>query len=223
MGRLHHLKVTLPRNIADNSDYPNIEFSVVDYNSPDGLYEWIHDEMAEHLRSGLIRYLRTTEPTTYHFSRAKNMSHQLATGDILCALDADNFTGKYFATYINNVTLEDPKTVGFSNSSKYRGTEGRLFIHRDHFEMLNGYDERFEGYSWEDYDLLERARNSGLQAVVIPKRFLLCIPHGHKERELYSCMSRREGIRKNTRMYRATSVNSYIDMLNDKGCVIEEE
>ena len=45
MNRLHHIRQTLPKNIADNSDYENVEFILLDYNSSDGLEEWVKETM----------------------------------------------------------------------------------------------------------------------------------------------------------------------------------
>ena len=42
MDRLSDLKQTLPQNIQDNLDYPNVEFVVLDYNSKkDDVDGWI--------------------------------------------------------------------------------------------------------------------------------------------------------------------------------------
>ena len=62
MGRLHDLKQTLPKNIEDNRDYPNVEFVILDYNSDDGLEDWMRRNMMEHIESGLVSYYHTTEP-----------------------------------------------------------------------------------------------------------------------------------------------------------------
>ena len=40
MDRLHDLERTLPKNMEDNSDYPNMEYVVLDYNSQDSLEQW---------------------------------------------------------------------------------------------------------------------------------------------------------------------------------------
>src|SRR5580704_1798101 len=53
-GRLHHLRRTLPQNIADNRDYPNLEFVLLDYNSTDGLGEWVRHELSEEIASGRL-------------------------------------------------------------------------------------------------------------------------------------------------------------------------
>jgi len=44
MGRLQHLRETLPRNLADS---PNAEFVVFDYNLPDELAKWSHPVVQE--------------------------------------------------------------------------------------------------------------------------------------------------------------------------------
>ena len=53
MNRLHHLKKTLPQNIKDNQDYEDCVFVVLNYNSRDGLHEWMLENMAEQIKSGL--------------------------------------------------------------------------------------------------------------------------------------------------------------------------
>ena len=49
MNRLHHLKMTLQKNISDNRDYSNLEFIILDYNSSDGLGEYIRDNFNEEI------------------------------------------------------------------------------------------------------------------------------------------------------------------------------
>jgi len=45
MGRLYNLKETLPANMEANQSYPDLEFVVIDYNSPDGLGDWIKENI----------------------------------------------------------------------------------------------------------------------------------------------------------------------------------
>ena len=52
MNRLKHLRRTLPKNIADNKDYDNCVFVVLNYNSQDGLHEWMLKEMAAEIKGG---------------------------------------------------------------------------------------------------------------------------------------------------------------------------
>ncbi|MFD2148711.1 glycosyltransferase family 2 protein [Mucilaginibacter antarcticus] len=62
MNRLSHLKQTLKRNILDNEDYPNLEFILLDYNSTDGLKEYVRSELHTFITSKKLVYYRTEEP-----------------------------------------------------------------------------------------------------------------------------------------------------------------
>ena len=79
MNRLSDLIQTLPKNIQDNADYPNAEFLLLDYNSTDGLEEWVHDTMREHLDSGRLRYCRT-EASRFCPNHSRNVSFARSTG-----------------------------------------------------------------------------------------------------------------------------------------------
>ena len=57
-----HLRETLPANINDNRDFPNIEFVVLNYNSKDDIDNWILNNMQEHMHSGRLKYYKTAEP-----------------------------------------------------------------------------------------------------------------------------------------------------------------
>src|SRR4051794_24309230 len=96
MNRLGHLRETLPRNLIAATGRGPVEFVVLDYNSSDGLAEWTADVLGSHLASGLVRYYRTPRPARFHMSHAKNVAHQLAVGDVVCNLDADNILGSGF-------------------------------------------------------------------------------------------------------------------------------
>lgn len=106
-----HLKKTLPRNIKDNIDYPDVEFVVLDYNSNDGITEWILRKFKKETASGMIKIYQTKTPENFHMSNAKNLAHLNAEGGILCNLDADNYTGRDFAFYLNHVFCENRNVI----------------------------------------------------------------------------------------------------------------
>src|SRR5688572_14300277 len=89
MNRMHHLMLTLPKNIQTNRHYGNLEFIVMDYNSADGLSAWIKNEMSEYLAQGLLVYYQYDEARFFDRSHSRNMMFKLATGDIVCNVDAD--------------------------------------------------------------------------------------------------------------------------------------
>jgi hypothetical protein len=93
MGRLEFLKKTLRYNLNIISQHNNCELVLLDYNSNDGLGDWVRDNFKNELANSLLVYYRTSEPRYFHMSHAKNLSHRLGEGKILCNLDADNYLG----------------------------------------------------------------------------------------------------------------------------------
>jgi hypothetical protein len=187
MNRLHHIKETLRTNIQNNSDYPDVEFVLVDYNSGDGLEAWVMDNFKSELASSTLRFFRTEAPTIYRSSHAKNMAHRASTGDIVCNLDADNFTGPGFAYYLNEHFTSNP--AGFLSVDYFdkfgtkSDTIGRIACFRKDFETVGGYDEKIRGYGYGDIDLCERLKRLGKKQHFINNEELLrTIDHSTEER-----------------------------------------
>jgi hypothetical protein len=99
-GRTQHLERTLPQNLLDNSNYPNVKFIVLNYSSQDHLMAYLRDEHAEDIASGKLVVYTYPGADKFQMAHAKNMAHRLGIlegADILVNLDADNFTGPGFA------------------------------------------------------------------------------------------------------------------------------
>lgn len=188
-GRLEHLKQTLPANLNAEKQNPHVEFVVLDYGDTDGLGEWIHEHFQPEIESGRLRYARF-ETEYFRMAHAKNMSHRVATGDILCNVDADNFLAPNFSRWLEKTFKANPQSVVTSLAltpagvlkqrgerilkgkspalSRDGGIGGRIAIRADNFYRLGGYDERIEGWGPDDLQFCLRARDSGLEAVRIP-------------------------------------------------------
>ena len=194
MGRTHHLKQTLLQNIHDSTGpgAPDVEFVVVDYNSRDGLKEWIltEPELQPFLESDVLKYARYPEATSFHHAHAKNMAHRLATGDFLCNLDADNFLGYGFASRLAQNFGRDSDALVLPDLSltrhtpvEERGFYGRIAMSAKNFLKLGGYDEDRRGWGGEDTDLILRALSSGMKADPFSeKSFMQVVGHTHAER-----------------------------------------
>ncbi len=188
MGRLHHLRQTLPRNLADNCDYPNLEFLLLDYADREGLEEWVRTEMEEHLASGRLVYHRTPDPRRFHCAHAKNMAMRLATGELLCNVDADNLTGHHFAFHVAERLREYDFLTGClypgERMDPYcdQGTSGRTAVRRPAFYHAGGFDEAMVGWGHDDLDFYARLKALGYRGASIDGRFLACIAHGDAER-----------------------------------------
>jgi hypothetical protein len=187
MNRLHHLQQTLPRNISDNEAYEHLEFVVLDYNSTDGLGKWINSHMGAYLENGRLQYYHTLEPACYHPAHSRNMAFLLSKGQLVCNIDADNFSGGHFAAYLNKQFCENEKSVlitfGGSRQLAPKDAYGRVCITRNDFIAVNGYDECIDQYCGEDIDLAKRIMQLGRETVVIEEEaFLHTIAHDDAER-----------------------------------------
>lgn len=185
MNRLHHLKQTLPQNIVDNSDYPDVEFVVIDYNSQDGLEDWIHEEMSEYMALGILTYIKVEGPKYFHRSHSRNVAFLAARGEIVVNIDADNFAGKGFAHFINKQFQSQENIFLIPDKEQVDSTEtfGKVSVRKEDFLALKGYDEQLVGWGFEDLDLYTRLQRFGLveKRFTVPE-FARCIVHDINER-----------------------------------------
>ena len=158
MNRLIHFQSTLERNLKDNDDYPNFEIVLLDYNSSDGLENWAISKLTEHITSGKIVFYRTEQPKYFHRSHSRNICFRLASGDILCNVDADNYTGSGFASYVDNIFEKYSDIYLASSLTSSNDVLGRVCVKKSHFFSVSGYDESMEGYGFEDIDLRNRLK-----------------------------------------------------------------
>lgn len=183
MNRLHHIRETLPANIKEN-DFPESEFVLLDYNSTDGLDDYIRNNFEEELRTGKLVYYKYKDADAFQRCHARNMALQLAKGAILCNVDADNFLGPSFDKYVLEFFSTDKKTclTGLNNAYAHDAS-GKLCLSKDDFFNVTGYDENFVGYGFEDFDLVNRIQLNGTIAFTINvSSFLRTIRHGPEER-----------------------------------------
>lgn len=181
MDRLHHIRETLPANIRANRRFKRAEFVILDYSSRDGLEDWIRSEMSDHIQSGLVLYAQMPGQTRFHMAHAKNVAHRLARGEILCNLDADNFTGYGFAAFLNRILRPDRLAIVKGNK---KGVYGRIALRREHFFKLGGYCEEMRyGWGHEDADFAARASRMGMKSIYF-RPGGSAIQHDDRERAL---------------------------------------
>lgn len=223
-GRLQHLKETLPQNMRDNGSYA--KFLVLDYNSQDGLCEWLRSECACEIESGRLAVYTYTGSDTFQMAHAKNMAHRLGIlegGDILVNLDADNYTGPHFARYIlDQFGVErDEDIFLWSRMQKGvldRGISGRIAVSKKAFLLAGGYDEQFNEWGPDDKDFNHRLRRLGFVPVEIPEEYLKAIRHNDKMRfrEYPHVLSR--GASGDVRFERVCTDTSTIANFGNIGC-----
>ena len=166
MGRAHQLEETYLQNIKDNLPHGDLNFILLNYNSPDNLDEWVAENLTEYIDKKIVTYIKTAVPEKWSMSITKNITGRYATGDIICWLDADNFTGKFYAKYLRAEFEENPDIVCRVRGG--RGCSGRVSILKKYFEDIKGYDESFIGWGYDDTDFSERCKKYfGLEEVRI--------------------------------------------------------
>lgn len=188
-GRTQHLRQTLKRNLADNADYPNCTFVLLNYGSQDDLMQFVRDEVREALDDNILTVYTYVNVGPFRMAHAKNAAHRLAIregADILVNLDADNFTGAGFASYLAqkfrgraDLYMAIDKIVPGVTP---RGVMGRIVCTRDQFLQVGGYDERFEEWGPDDKDFNQRLRRAGYQWEALDMRFMDCVKHTDRMR-----------------------------------------
>jgi len=187
MNRLYHLRETLLQNITDALEYPESEIILLDYNSSDEMEQWSKEYLGEYIRNNRLIYYKTFEPQVYSHSHSKNLAFKLATGDIVCNINADNYIGEGFAAYLNQAFRERPDAFLVGDNvlirEQFRGTAGKVCLFRDDFLRVGGFDERMTVYGWEDTDFTNRLQYAGLQKREFSDiRYLVAIEHSNEER-----------------------------------------
>ena len=196
MNRTMHLRESLPRNIRDNINYPNLEIVLLDYGSKDDMGEWVRSSLSRFLQSGVIRYFKNEEPEFFKISHAKNMAFKLATGDILCSVDADNFTGQGFVEYVHDMFSRDEDIFlaapPIGAKKKWWDVQGRICLWKKDFCAVRGYDEQIIDYGYEDLDFKERLCGLGrVRTKIDNAEFLHAIKHDDRLRVIEGFSSKR--------------------------------
>ena len=197
MGRLHHLSQTLPKNLEDNKDHPDVEFVILNYNSQDGLDEWMKQYVPQ-MQSGRILYLKESTAKWYSMTHTRNIAFKAATGDVVCNVDADNLTGP-FATELNRLALEFKEKALFSKGKRL--LHGRLgFFKKEFVGMLGGYDEDLIGYGHDDRDIFDRAMALGFKIARFDgTTYIQRLHHGRAERVEHMLEKDRRGMEERNR------------------------
>jgi|GEM_PF-1070753 len=203
MGRLEHLKQTLPKNLHDNPE-KDVQFVVVNYGGDPEMESWIKRSFPDEIHEGRLKYVSYPAAEYFHMAHAKNMAHRLADGRIVCNLDADQFTGPGFASYIvsemrdekdehgkpvksNIYCRHDPVQMVQEAPDKHSSL-GKIAVKKADFDAIRGYDESISGWGDDDRQLIARLTvQRGLRAHAIPMEFAHPIQHSDEVRlENYS-------------------------------------
>lgn len=189
-NRFHQISKTLGRNLKDNESLQkDVEFILVDFDSHDGLRDWVLTNFSEELASGYLKFFHTAELPSWDCSVAKNTSHYLATGTILVNLDCDNYTGKNGALFVlKQFSIYGPKLLLHQASGKPSdGSFGRIAVRRSYFLAVGGYNQSFNPMGYQDTDLIHRLIAHGLFYIIkTQSAYNQAIPNTKEESIKYS-------------------------------------
>jgi len=141
--------------------------------------------------NGRLLCYRTNQPLSFSHSHSKNLAFNLAGGDIVCNINADHYTGKGFARYVNEMFNENGNCVlttidRHKTKKDYHPAKdvfGKVCVKKDDFLKISGFDERMNSYGFEDWDFVNRLELIGLKRVLIDDfKYLEFISHNDEER-----------------------------------------
>jgi hypothetical protein len=190
-GRVEHLERTLPKNLGDNVQSRNLKFIVLAYGDNEPRRYLGHPDFGNLIDGGRLVLYEFPEGETFRMAHAKNMAHRcgmLEGADILVNVDADNFTGPGFASYVANQFQKHKYSFLWSRMIRSgpdrlpRGISGRIAVTKDAFLKAGGYDEQFQAWSPDDKDFNLRLRRLGYQGIEIENQYLNAILHNDKMR-----------------------------------------
>jgi hypothetical protein len=187
--RTQHIAQTLPANLRDNA---RARFVVLDYNDSGELLRYLRGNHLDDIESGrLAVYSMREQGVNFRMAHAKNMAHRaglLEGADLLCNLDADNFTGLGFDDYLLEQFAANPGGFMWARMIKDgagrlpRGISGRIAVTSAQYLNVGGYNERFNVWGPDDKDFNIRLRRLGYSMHEIDARFLKAIFHTDKMR-----------------------------------------
>lgn len=186
-NRVHHLKETLLKNLEDNPQ-PFVRFVVLNYNSEDDMDAWMQAEVAQYIPSGRVLYIHEQSADGWKHSHARNIMVRAAGTDIVCNVDADNWTGVGFGKWLSALYQKHiGKQKIFTGYGPPEGCPrgdyyGRVSFWRKHLVAMGGYNEDMNTWGAEDWDIARRAEAIGLKRVAYPKEFWV-EPIGHTNAE----------------------------------------
>lgn len=168
MGRLAHLRKSMDMLLAQGQ-----EVVVVDWSCPDGCGGW-----AEGF-SG-VKVVRVRGQEKFNLSRARNAGAKEASGKKLCFMDCDMVLSTGFSKEL--MEAMQPGRFATFGESMIGGYSGMTACFAEDFKKVGGYDEKLEGWGWEDTDFKKKLLWLGIEESVVGKDLAWHIPHGDEDR-----------------------------------------
>jgi GT2 family glycosyltransferase len=116
-----------------------------------------------------------------------NLAASISKGDSILKLDSDTILNPYYNFFDHYKVGENDFITGYysGNFTFYKHLWGTLFLTRNNFNKIGGYNEHMGDYvAWEDTEIVERLEVLGLEHRTIDhlQNHAISLPHGAKER-----------------------------------------
>lgn len=170
MGRLDHLKRTLPLLVAQ----PDLEIIVVDYSCPQQTGNWVRENFPT------VKIVEVHGCSSFDLAKARNAGVSVSTSSWLCFIDADVIVSSVFSKVLHEL-LQPGEFLRHPRINR-PGFNGFVVVSREDFDLVGGYDERCVDYGWEDSEFYENLIYRGKKEKFVPRDLFEPISHDDESR-----------------------------------------
>jgi len=158
---------------------------IVDYSSDEAVEPKIKN------LSDKISVIRIENEKFFNISKAYNIGFKAAPDGLILKMDADYVMSPYlnfFKIYSlkeNEFITGSWEDLNVDNQKGFlRHLSGFLFIRKNDFLSIGGYDERFKDYGFDDCDLCDRLEKKGMRHKYLNHKYISVfhIPHDNYHR-----------------------------------------
>ena len=96
-------------------------------------------EITDQYSDKRVKFIQGLEKIPYNHSIARNTAIRIAKSDLIFFIDAD-------IKILNSIPITSISSNNFMNGPFIKSTTGTAIFWKGHFEKLNGFDERMQGW-----------------------------------------------------------------------------
>lgn len=176
----HGKRDTLPFALESWTQVEGVSRILFVYWGPSKDFNYISTLLHLHSRNVETKHIRTDAP--FMITVAYNIAFDfLAENDIVLKVDCDTLVDPQFFQ-MNYFPDSDSKFLAgnwklASNENEVH-LNGLFLIKKSLLSSVGGYDERIQGYGWDDSDLYVRLQNQGYSQAPLNSKSLKHLPHG---------------------------------------------
>ncbi len=162
------------------------EIVIVDWSSERSLHDLIYLDSR-------IKVICVPNQKYFNISQAFNLALDHSSLEYIIKLDCDYFLNPYYNFFKNHPIRKDSFYSGSWSAPinscdvrpLFQHLSGLCYARREAMLAINGYNEHFNGYGYDDTDCHNRLILSGLQCLIIHYDYsIMHIPHDHSHRTI---------------------------------------